>query len=531
MRDKRTILLLTAAGLLAAASLAAWVAGCFVTAPSLHWGVVHRLTGAGFLLAGWAVGLWVFYQIRSAQQARQCFEQMSRMQSPQLSRLASGADPLPLAPDHPWFEPAQHIIGRLATNCEQVIAAEQARSALEVRIRRAAVRQEQLEAILGGLADPVLAVNAFDELTLVNPAAAKLFQLDEKAALGQPLAQALTYQPLVDLIVDTRRRKAPAQRHGEIEIVDDQNNTRWFAVHCRSLIADERQGASSANAGKSPGAYVVLRDVAEIKAGQRRYADFISSVSHEMKSPLAGIKAYVELLADGEAEEPQVREEFLNVINSQANRLQRLIDNLLNLARIEAGVMHVSKNSVSLNELLSETLDIVRPAATARRITLTSEISPLYLGVLADRDMLVQVAINLLSNAIKYTPEGGRVTLRSRSAGAQVQFEVEDTGVGLAPEDQVKVFEKFYRVKKDRNMASGTGLGLPLAKHIVEDVHSGRLTVRSTPGAGSVFLVSLPTTKAARDERCGTSPERNNLPNLAVEPAASINSSSPAIGL
>ena len=225
---------------------------------------------------------------------------------------------------------------------------------------------------------------------------------------------------LTDLIADTLRRKSPMQRHGEIELTDSQNSPRRSQFTAEVLSAEERSGSVNAPTGRSPGVFAVLHDMAEIKAGQRRYADFISSVSHEMKSPLAGIKAYVELLADGEAEEPQVREEFLNVINSQANRLQRLIDNLLNLARIEAGVMNVSKSSVSLNELLGETLDIVRPAATARRITLNSDFSPLYLGVLADRDMLVQVAINLLSNAIKYTPEGGRVTLRfahSRQAG------------------------------------------------------------------------------------------------------------------
>jgi two-component system phosphate regulon sensor histidine kinase PhoR len=519
MRDERNILLLTAAGLLGAASMAAWFAGCFVASSSSQWGVLHRVTGAGFLLAASAIGLWTFHQLRSARQARHCFEQLSRMQAPQLARLASGTDPLPVPPDHPWFEAAQHITERLAAACEQVTASDQSRSALEIRMRRAAARQEQLETILGGLAEPVLAVNPFEELTLINSAAARLFALDEQSALGQPLAQMIKCPALVDLIADTLRRKAPTQRHGEIELIDNQNSPRPFAVHCRSLVAEERPGSVNAGPGRSPGVFAVLHDMAEIKAGQRRYADFISSVSHEMKSPLAGIKAYVELLADGEAEEPQVREEFLNVINSQANRLQRLIDNLLNLARIEAGVMNVSKSSVSLNELLGETLDIVRPAATARRITLSSDFSPLYLGVLADRDMLVQVAINLLSNAIKYTPEGGRVTLRSRMADTQVVFEVEDTGVGLAPEDQVKVFEKFYRVKKDRNMASGTGLGLPLAKHIVEDVHGGRLTVRSTPGDGSVFVVSMPT-KSARDERFGTSAERNNPPNLTIHDAA-----------
>jgi two-component system phosphate regulon sensor histidine kinase PhoR len=207
---------------------------------------------------------------------------------------------------------------------------------------------------------------------------------------------------------------------------------------------------------------------------------------------LAGIKAYAELLADGDADDPKTREEFLGVIGAQADRLHRLIDNLLNIARIEAGMMNVSKNAISLNELLSATLDIVRPTAAAKRITLAAEFSPLYLAVLADRDLLMQVAINLLSNAIKYTPDGGRVTLRSRAADEEVQFEVDDTGVGLAEEDRLRVFERFYRVQKDRHMASGTGLGLPLAKHIVEDVHGGRLTVQSDLGKGSVFTVSLP---------------------------------------
>ena len=111
--------------------------------------------------------------------------------------------------------------------------------------------------------------------------------------------------------------------------------------------------------------------------------------------------------------------------------------------------------------------------------------------MLADRDMLLQAAINLLSNAIKYTRSGGKVTLRSRLADDQVRFEVQDTGVGLSEEDCRRVFEKFYRVKKDKDMAAGTGLGLPLAKHIVEDVHGGKLTVESVLGQGSTFIVTL----------------------------------------
>jgi two-component system phosphate regulon sensor histidine kinase PhoR len=121
------------------------------------------------------------------------------------------------------------------------------------------------------------------------------------------------------------------------------------------------------------------------------------------------------------------------------------------------------------------------------------DFSPMYLNVLADRDMLLQAAINLLSNAIKYTPHGGKVCFRSRMSDNYVRFEVEDTGVGLSEEDRERIFEKFYRVKKDQDMASGTGLGLPLAKHIVEDVHGGRLTVESILGHGSTFAIVLPS--------------------------------------
>jgi two-component system phosphate regulon sensor histidine kinase PhoR len=212
-----------------------------------------------------------------------------------------------------------------------------------------------------------------------------------------------------------------------------------------------------------------------------------------MKAPLAGIKAYVELLADGDAEDETERDEFLGVINGQADRLQRLIDNLLNIARIEAGVVKVSKQARSINEILTETLSVVEPAAQAKQITLAADLSPLYLGALVDRDMLAQAVINLLSNAVKYTNNGGRVTLRSRLADHEIQIEVEDTGVGLGEEDCRRVFEKFYRVEENKAMAAGTGLGLALAQHIVEDVHGGKLTVRSKLGEGSTFCITIPS--------------------------------------
>ncbi|MFO0885399.1 MAG: HAMP domain-containing sensor histidine kinase, partial [Pirellulales bacterium] len=219
------------------------------------------------------------------------------------------------------------------------------------------------------------------------------------------------------------------------------------------------------------------------------------SVSHEMKTPLASIKAYVELLADGDAQDEAEREEFIGVINAQADRLQRLVENLLNLARIEAGVVNVNKTPRSLNEVLQEAAAVIAPAAEQRQQKFVTDLSPLYLGVLADHDMLLQAAINLASNAVKYTRPGGTITLRSRQSDQEVVFEIQDTGVGLSEEDREKVFQKFYRVSKDKDMAPGTGLGLPLVKHIIEDVHNGRIEVESQLGVGSTFRVSFPAVR------------------------------------
>jgi two-component system phosphate regulon sensor histidine kinase PhoR len=294
-------------------------------------------------------------------------------------------------------------------------------------------------------------------------------------------------EALVELLTDTRKRRGNNHRVAEIAIAGSDGQPQWFTAKV-SPIAARRDAAGESEQG----AVAVLRDISDYKEIQRRHAEFVSSVSHEMKTPLSSIKAYVELLVDGDAEDEQTREEFLGVINGQAERLQRLIDNLLNLARIEAGVVNVAKEKHSLNEVLDEAFHVVQPSAEQRQIKLVSDLSPLYLGVLIDRDMILQSAINLLSNAVKYTPVGGTITLRSRVTDGRVSFEVEDTGVGLSEEDCGRVFEKFYRVKKDRQMASGTGLGLPLAKHIVEEVHGGQLTVTSVVGQGSTFRATLP---------------------------------------
>jgi two-component system, OmpR family, phosphate regulon sensor histidine kinase PhoR len=460
------------------------------------WPVRVPILAAILAVTGVSAAVLVRNRRREYRSVERHFEALARLDTDTvLADLSS--DSLPsLPPESAWFGVSERLRDIITGWRHRLQELEHARTSLEVRCRRATQQAEQIRQILYGLADPILAIDDYDEVVLANRSAEQLFQLDGEKSEAKAIQQLIHCQKLVQLLSTTRQRKTAVHRTDEMEITDAEGCSHWYQATAVKLAADgDGQEKSVAE-----GAVAVLRDIGDQKALQKRNAEFVSSVSHEMKTPLAGIKAYVELLVDGDAEDEETREEFLSVINGQADRLQRLVDNLLNLARIEAGVIGVSKQQRSLNEVLEEAFHVVQPSAEAKNIQLISDLSPLYLGVLADRDTMLQAAINLLSNAIKYTRSGGKVTLRSRLADEQVRFEVQDTGVGLSEEDARRVFEKFYRVKKDKDMAAGTGLGLPLAKHIVEDVHGGKLTVESVPDQGSTFIVTLPAAGQMRGE-------------------------------
>jgi two-component system, OmpR family, phosphate regulon sensor histidine kinase PhoR len=478
-------MILPAAALSVSASLSlAWLAGWLSVVDS--WPARAGVMALTLLLTGVVAAAWAACARRAGRQFEQHVGALCELVSSDAGHLQLA----PLPANHPWRALAGKIHNVLSESHARLHDMEHTRAALEIRCGRASAQYEKIRSIFTGLAEPILAIDDYDEVVLANASAEELFSLRKINVETRAISRLIHCEKLVELLTATAQRKTPGDRSEELEIVDDAGNPHWFRVTATKL--DSRGAARSHPDLSAGGVVAVLRDIGDHKALQKRNAEFVSSVSHEMKTPLAGIKAYVELLADGEAEDAETREEFLEVISSQADRLQRLVENLLNIARIEAGVVKVSKAHQSLNELLEEALHVVQPSAEAKGIELKAELSPLYLGVLADRDMLLQAAINLLSNAIKYTPAGGKVALRSRFDDNDVRFEVQDTGVGLSAEDCQRVFEKFYRAEKNKQMAPGTGLGLALAKHIVEDVHRGRLSVQSTLGEGSTFAIVLP---------------------------------------
>ena len=225
-----------------------------------------------------------------------------------------------------------------------------------------------------------------------------------------------------------------------------------------------------------------------IRKLEKAKSEFVSMVSHELRTPLTSIHGFSEILA-GKEMEPEKRQEFYRIIVNEAERLSRLITNLLNLSRIEAGI-ELNREMLALRDLIEEDLEFFRSQTDAHRLEYRERepLPPIY----ADRDRIRQIIGNLLSNAIKYSPRGGTVEVEAGLEGRYVTLAVSDEGMGIPPEELAHIFERFRRVEgRELSGISGTGLGLPIVKHLVE-LHGGKITVRSEPGAGSTFTVHLP---------------------------------------
>jgi signal transduction histidine kinase len=226
-------------------------------------------------------------------------------------------------------------------------------------------------------------------------------------------------------------------------------------------------------------------------------SDLLSEVAHELRTPLTSIRGYSKMLLLSEGIGQEKKLEFAETIHREAVRLGQMINDFLDLARLESGRTYMAQEPVNMSEIINETLTILQPQATERQISIALQVPETLPPLIGDPVRLKQVMVNLVSNAVKYNREGGRVDIEVQIREDELNVAVKDTGRGIAEEDLPHIFEKFYRVddsEQQESQAKGTGLGLSIAKHIVE-VHGGTISVQSVQGQGSAFAFALPLPK------------------------------------
>ena len=353
---------------------------------------------------------------------------------------------------------------------------------IEARLSTLEGDRQLMGAVLGGMTEGVIAVDSRRRLLFANDAASRLFGLSA-GSVGRLVAE-LIRSPKVQEAVDATLAN-PTSYRVEIDVAGPE--TRPLGTS-RSLAV---QGTPLPG-NPAPGAVLVFHDVTDLRRLERMRQDFVANASHELKTPLAAIKAYTETLIDGALHDDEVNVRFLEQIDEQAERLNRLIQDLLSLARLEAGQDVFQYAPMKLAPVVRKIVESHRSRAEAcERIYILEpfEGDP---WIRADEEALRQILDNLIDNAIKYTSEGGRVMISCRAAADLVVLSVSDNGVGIPRDDLPRVFERFYRVDKARSRElGGTGLGLSIVKHLVQSL-GGKVAVESRPGQGSTFRVALP---------------------------------------
>ncbi len=230
---------------------------------------------------------------------------------------------------------------------------------------------------------------------------------------------------------------------------------------------------------------------AQVQASQQTQRDFLANVSHELKTPLTSIQGFAQAIADGTADSPQALQRSGAIIHQEAERMRHMVADLLDLARLDAGLRALDRSPLDLRLILSAAVERFRPRAGEKAIHLQADLAEHLPPMIGDGERLSQVVANLLDNALKHTPSGGRVVLAAAGAEGGVEVAVKDSGAGIPPDDLGRIFERFYQVDKSRARSGGMGLGLAIAKEIVE-AHGGRLRAESVVGLGSKFTVWLP---------------------------------------
>lgn len=340
-----------------------------------------------------------------------------------------------------------------------------------------------LETVLASLQDGVLVLDPSEQVLLANAMARRILGLGDRSepALDQAAAR---HEVLDGIRAVLGADLAPAVKTRRI---DWQRDDQRFVYLIRALAPPD--GATA------PGTHIVLlEDLTAEEREARAKSEFIYGVSHELKTPLTAIQASLEIADEDQGLTAEERNQLIRMSYQEAMRLSQMVAELLDLARVEAGITEFKREQVAMDELFAGLLELHQPIAARKSVTLQWDISDYVADLMGDTRLLRQAFVNIIGNAIKYTKAGGQVGVTGRLEGTELVVRVRDTGIGIAPEDLPRVFEKFFRAgNAEQAKVQGTGLGLPMARYIVER-HHGRIEVQSKVGVGTEFAVFLPTT-------------------------------------
>lgn len=341
--------------------------------------------------------------------------------------------------------------------------------------------EEALRAVFQALYGPAILVDASGKVRRINRSAVKALQIAEEEAVGRPFLQVLRDHQIEEALMVTLKQGTGAAL--DVDVIATTRPAR-YRVRIEPIFAH----------GDGPllGAAVLLFDVTRLRYLEKVRSEFVANVSHELRTPITSIKGFVETLLEDELPE-ETKRRFLRIVKDEADRLEALIGDLLDLSRLESDTAPLARQDVDLLELVSDVVERLRPQADKKAIVPEIRIPPGLPAVPVDRDMFGQALMNLLDNAIKYTPSGGHVWVEARKVAADyIEISVADDGPGIPSEHVPRIFERFYRVDKARSRAEGgTGLGLAIVRHIVQR-HQGSVRVESRLGKGSRFIITLP---------------------------------------
>lgn len=367
---------------------------------------------------------------------------------------------------------SQDEIGQLS------LALNQMSEDLESKIKIISEDRNKIEVVLSSVIEGIAAIDKKGKLIICNNAFEKIIHCSQNKALGRFHWEIIRNNQLNEILKETIQKGQTSTQ--EITVLFPQE--KIFYASATPLGEKENIW----------GAVVVLNDITQIKKLEKMREEFIANISHELRTPLTSIQGFIETLKEGAINDPEKTQHFLEIIEKQSNRLNSLVEDILKLSKIESQEIVVNLQSTNLKELLDKVMAEFKEKIILKKIQISTNISPQFPLLKVDPEQIELVLRNLLDNAIKYTPEKGEISISFLEREKDIYLEITDNGIGISQEHLPRIFERFYRVNKDRSRdLGGTGLGLAIVKHVVQ-VHKGTIGVDSHPGEGAKFFIILP---------------------------------------